>query len=183
MLEHQLQVARVLLAYGESDRAIAKARGALESKDAAPFARVIIAQAHLAKSDADLAEKLRVSKASASTNARLLEELGILAHTARPGDRRDYYQRADNHGEGGIFALLALIRQGKTKKWVQVGIGTIILVGAALLYGDGIITPSISVLSAIEGLKVATLGLEKLVAPLTVLILNRRYFLDSIRPL
>ena len=47
----------------------------------------------------DLAEKLRVSKASASTNARLLEELGILAHSARPGDRRDYYQLAENHGE------------------------------------------------------------------------------------
>lgn len=80
--------------------------------------------------------------------------------------------RAENHGEGGIFTLLALIREGRyTKKFAQAGVGIAILIGAALLYGDGIITPAISVLSAVEGLNVATLGLEKIVVPLTIIIL------------
>lgn len=77
--------------------------------------------------------------------------------------------RAENHGEGGIFTLLALIREGRyTKKFAQAGIGIAILIGAALLYGDGIITPAISVLSAVEGLNVATLGLEKIIVPITI---------------
>ena len=63
--------------------------------------------------------------------------------------------RADNHGEGGILALLALVspRRAKRNKWraTMVVIG---LIGATLLYGDGTITPAISVLSAIEGLKI-----------------------------
>jgi KUP system potassium uptake protein len=78
--------------------------------------------------------------------------------------------RVDNHGEGGILALVALLkpgRQGKGHGWV-VGLG---LFGAALLYGDGVITPAISVLSAVEGLKVATPLFEPYVVPLTVLIL------------
>ena len=63
--------------------------------------------------------------------------------------------RADNHGEGGILALLALVspRRAKQSRWraIMVVIG---LIGATLLYGDGCITPAISVLSAIEGIKV-----------------------------
>jgi len=80
--------------------------------------------------------------------------------------------RADNHGEGGILALLALIspRRALQSRWhaAMVVVG---LVGATLLYGDGAITPAISVLSAIEGLKVYTPQLGHLVVPLTVLIL------------
>ncbi|ADO75686.1 potassium transporter Kup [Stigmatella aurantiaca] len=78
--------------------------------------------------------------------------------------------RVDNHGEGGILALVALLRQGPARRgpgWA-VGLG---LFGAALLYGDGVITPAISVLSAVEGLKVATPIFEPYVVPLTVVIL------------
>jgi KUP system potassium uptake protein len=95
--------------------------------------------------------------------------------------------RADNHGEGGILALLALIlddkekakakKQDQAKGSVEAGlIGpgvTVLLVvfGAALLYGDGVITPAISVLSAMEGLEVATHTLKPAVVPLTVAVL------------
>jgi len=80
--------------------------------------------------------------------------------------------RADNHGEGGILALLALIsprraRQSR-RRAVMVVIG---LLGATLLYGDGAITPAISVLSAIEGLKVYAPQTEHVIVPLTVAIL------------
>jgi len=80
--------------------------------------------------------------------------------------------RADNHGEGGILALLALIsprraRQSR-RRAVMVVIG---LLGATLLYGDGAITPAISVLSAIEGLKVYAPQTERVIVPLTVAIL------------
>src|SRR5258708_4519512 len=71
-----------------------------------------------------------------------------------------YVMSADNHGEGGIFALLALIHAGREKtthaEQSKRGLGfsvIMILVGAALLYGDGIITPAISVLGAAEGFK------------------------------
>src|SRR6476646_5858200 len=80
--------------------------------------------------------------------------------------------RADNHGEGGILALLALVspRRAKQNKWraIMVVIG---LIGATLLYGDGCITPAISVLSAIEGIKVDAPHMEHAVVPLTVIIL------------
>lgn len=64
-----------------------------------------------------------------------------------------YVMRADNHGEGGIFALLALLSTGKNSRKHGLGWAVImILIGAALLFGDGIITPAISVLGAAEGL-------------------------------
>src|SRR5688500_6890728 len=69
--------------------------------------------------------------------------------------------RADNHGEGGILSLTALATPikptGRSERWALVTIG---LFGAALLYGDGIITPAISVLGAVEGLSIATPGLR-----------------------
>jgi KUP system potassium uptake protein len=80
--------------------------------------------------------------------------------------------RADNRGEGGIVALLALLsaRNAQPGTWraqlLMVG-----LVGAALLYGDGAITPAISVLSAIEGLKVDAPSLAPAVVPVTIVIL------------
>ena len=87
--------------------------------------------------------------------------------------------RADNNGEGGIFALLGLIAQhehskDKTSKipaWISTGIIVPIFIGASLLYGDGMITPAISVLSAVEGLKVVTPAAAKWVIPITLLIL------------
>lgn len=81
-----------------------------------------------------------------------------------------YIMRADNKGEGGIFALLALV-PGREKSRSTGLVVLAALFGAALLYGDGIITPAISVLSAVEGLGVATHALERFVVPLTLVIL------------
>ena len=82
--------------------------------------------------------------------------------------------RADNRGEGGILALLALILQysrRKTDDRIRRYIITLGLIGAALLYGDGVITPAISVLGAVEGLEVATPALTVLVVPIALGIL------------
>src|SRR6202007_647300 len=80
--------------------------------------------------------------------------------------------RADNRGEGGIVAMLALlsVRNAAPGTW-RAHLLVVGLVGAALLYGDGAITPAISVLSAIEGLKVDAPSLAPAVVPLTVVIL------------
>jgi KUP system potassium uptake protein len=91
--------------------------------------------------------------------------------------------KADHQGEGGIFALLGIIkdqRQGKPNVGRVMGVTTaIIMFGAALLYGDGIITPAISVLSAYEGLEVATTALKPTVVPLTLLTLMVLFFFQS----
>jgi KUP system potassium uptake protein len=86
-----------------------------------------------------------------------------------------FIMRADNRGEGGIFALLALLLQGTTTKQrtsrrrrAMIGLG---LIGAALLYGDGVITPAISVLGAVEGLETISPAFSKVVVPLTLVIL------------
>jgi KUP system potassium uptake protein len=81
--------------------------------------------------------------------------------------------RADNRGEGGIFALLALLLQARDKMSARsYGVAVLAAVfGAALLYGDGLITPAISVLSAIEGLEVATRASKPFIIPLTCLVL------------
>lgn len=81
--------------------------------------------------------------------------------------------RADNHGEGGILALMALAfpeRKSPNTRTLRIMI-VLGLFGTALLYGDGTITPAISVLSAVEGLKVATPYLKPVVIPLTIVIL------------
>ena len=81
--------------------------------------------------------------------------------------------RADNDGEGGIMALTALLQKNPLKtrrgKVVLVALGVF---GASLFYGDGIITPAISVLSAVEGVKVAAPGLSHYVIPITVTVLT-----------
>jgi KUP system potassium uptake protein len=83
-----------------------------------------------------------------------------------------FIMRADNHGEGGILALLALVPRGKGSDSGRVGwVAGLVIFGAALLYGDGVITPAISVLSAVEGLGVATTKLTPVIVPLTVGIL------------
>jgi len=80
-----------------------------------------------------------------------------------------YVLRADNKGEGGILALLSLaFPEAKTghRSRLAIGIG-----GACLLYGDGIITPAISVLGAVEGLKMAGAGLDRFILPISVIII------------
>lgn len=80
--------------------------------------------------------------------------------------------RADNKGEGGIFALLAMLRSGPASGGKHWHITLLMAAfGAALLYGDGVITPAISVLSAIEGLEVATAAAKDYVAPMTCVVL------------
>jgi KUP system potassium uptake protein len=80
--------------------------------------------------------------------------------------------RADNKGEGGSLALLALISRssGNQKRWTQ-GIVLLGVFATALFYGDSMITPAVSVLSAVEGLAVAAPGFGKLVLPIAVVIL------------
>jgi len=80
--------------------------------------------------------------------------------------------RADNRGEGGIVALLALldVRDAPRGRW-RASLMIVGLIGAALLYGDGVITPAISVLSAVEGLKLDAPQLAPLVVPMSLAIL------------
>jgi KUP system potassium uptake protein len=85
-----------------------------------------------------------------------------------------FIMRADNQGEGGIFALLALIPRAESvwEMRQRTVVVLLALFGAALLYGDGVITPAISVLSAVEGLSVVTSAAEPLVVPITCIILG-----------
>ncbi|HEX3774070.1 MAG TPA: potassium transporter Kup [Polyangiaceae bacterium] len=82
-----------------------------------------------------------------------------------------YVLRADNKGEGGILALMALSSSNlrKTRKYLPLLFLGVF--GSALLYGDGMITPAISVLSAVEGLEIAAPSLQPLVVPITIAIL------------
>jgi KUP system potassium uptake protein len=88
--------------------------------------------------------------------------------------------RADNHGEGGIMALLALTLSsvGTASRW-HFPLLVIGMCGAALFFGDGIITPAISVLSAMEGLEVATPTFKPYVVPLTLALLTGLYLLQK----
>jgi KUP system potassium uptake protein len=79
-----------------------------------------------------------------------------------------FIMRADNRGEGGILALLALLRGGRSG---TSPLAALAIFGAALLYGDGVITPAISVMGAMEGLRVATPVFEPWIVPLTVAVL------------
>ena len=89
-----------------------------------------------------------------------------------------YVTRADNHGEGGILALMSLVRarlKGGKRSWIVTGVG---LFGASLLYGDGMLTPAISVLSAVEGLGIITPVFKSFVVPITVAILTFLFLLQ-----
>ncbi|TNJ40133.1 potassium transporter Kup [Chlorobaculum thiosulfatiphilum] len=83
-----------------------------------------------------------------------------------------FIMRADNEGEGGILALTSLIishsKKSKSERWILVSLG---LFGAALLYGDGMITPSISVLSAVEGIQLIAPSFTPFMIPVTIAIL------------
>ena len=87
---------------------------------------------------------------------------------------------ADNEGEGGILALTALVTpvraSAKGGRWLLIVLG---LFGAALLYGDGMITPAISVLSAVEGLRIVTPLFDPYVIPLTIVIIIALFVLQS----
>ena len=80
--------------------------------------------------------------------------------------------RADNEGEGGIMALMALaqrtLRNGSRSAYV---VGILGIFGASLFFGDGVITPAISVLGAVEGLEIAAPGLHNFIVPITVVVL------------
>ena len=90
-----------------------------------------------------------------------------------------FIMRADNRGEGGIMALIALtqkaVKQHPRLKWAFISLGVF---GAALFYGDGIITPAISVLSAVEGLLVITPTLQHVIIPLALAILFVLFFVQ-----
>jgi KUP system potassium uptake protein len=79
--------------------------------------------------------------------------------------------RADNRGEGGVLALMALAQRSVENARLRWALALIGIAGACLFFGDGIITPAISVLSAVEGLKVVSPHLEKAVLPISVVIL------------
>ncbi len=81
--------------------------------------------------------------------------------------------RADNRGEGGIFALVSLLNTSEKKlsRFIQAVLLFAAILGAGLLYGDGVITPAISVLSAIEGLEVATKAATPFIVSLTCIVL------------
>jgi KUP system potassium uptake protein len=81
--------------------------------------------------------------------------------------------RADNHGEGGILALTSLVLppEGQSVSRTAAGVVTLGVFGTALLYGDGLITPAISVLAAVEGFEVATPAFGDWVIPISIVIL------------
>ena len=79
--------------------------------------------------------------------------------------------RADNRGEGGVLVLMSLARLERPNRFSRGSLMAIGIFGAALLYGDGMITPAISVLSAVEGLQIATPRLQPIVVPATIAIL------------
>lgn len=81
-----------------------------------------------------------------------------------------YVLRADNDKEGGVFALYSLLSKVNAKS--KVIIGSLLILAAGLLFGDGIITPAISVISAVEGLKVITPTLHHYIVPITIIILT-----------
>ncbi len=86
--------------------------------------------------------------------------------------------RADNRGEGGIMAIMALAMSSAKRSSWQFPLMLLGVVGATMFYGDSVITPAISVLGAIEGLEVATPGLSQYVVPLTIIVLVALYSLQ-----
>ncbi len=81
--------------------------------------------------------------------------------------------RADNHGEGGLIAMLALASQAvKHRPVLRRRLLLLGIFGTAIFFGDGVITPAISVLSAVEGLEVAAPGLHRFVVPVTLVVLT-----------
>ena len=88
--------------------------------------------------------------------------------------------RADNNGEGGLIAMLALastaVKQHPKLRQMLLGLG---IFGTAIFFGDGVITPAISVLSAVEGMEVAAPGLERFVVPVTLVVLTLLFMVQK----
>jgi len=90
-----------------------------------------------------------------------------------------FIMRADNDGEGGIMALIALIQRANLRsRGAQIALVLLGVFGASLFYGDGMITPAISVLSAVEGLEVVDDSLKELVIPITLGVLTLLFFVQ-----
>lgn len=93
-----------------------------------------------------------------------------------------FVMRADNKGEGGILSLMALAvrsqatKEGSRRRWLMMILG---LFGAALLYGDGMLTPAISVLSAMEGLTLVAPGFSPYVIPITIFVINALFLMQK----
>lgn len=90
-----------------------------------------------------------------------------------------FVMRADNHGEGGVLALVALIKGSslpKPKQWLYVLLG---LIGMALFFGDTTITPAISVLSAVEGLRSVSPALNAYIIPTTLVLLTALFYFQK----
>ena len=91
-----------------------------------------------------------------------------------------FVMRADNQGEGGIFALLALTPERMRGKGSSIGaVALLVIAGASLLYGDGMITPAISVLSAVEGLGTEAKSLQDYVVPITCVLLLGLFLIQA----
>jgi KUP system potassium uptake protein len=93
-----------------------------------------------------------------------------------------FIMKAHNRGEGGICALLALVPPSRRSNVRSTSVGIVailVLAGAALLYGDGIVTPAISVLSAVEGLEITTTELHRWIVPITCIILVGLFAIQS----
>src|SRR6185437_923323 len=90
-----------------------------------------------------------------------------------------FIMRADNNGEGGVLALAALAHRAPVSRAAKTAIGIAALLGLALFYGDGMLTPAISVLSAMEGLNAGSGAFAALVLPVTLAILVGLFLLQS----
>src|SRR6201996_9333694 len=90
-----------------------------------------------------------------------------------------FIMRADNNGEGGVMALAALAHRAPVSRPAKTAIGVAALMGLALFYGDGMLTPAISVLSALEGIEVDNSRFAAFVVPITLAVLIGLFFLQS----
>jgi KUP system potassium uptake protein len=90
-----------------------------------------------------------------------------------------FIMRADNNGEGGVMALAALAHRAPVSRRTKTAIGIAALLGLALFYGDGMLTPAISVLSALEGISIGNKSFEPFVVPLTLVILVGLFAIQS----
>ena len=86
---------------------------------------------------------------------------------------------ADSKGEGGVFSLYSLVQNSRVNNIYTRFLIVLFIIAAGLLLGDGIITPAISVVSAIEGLKVATSAFDAYIVPITIVILTGLFFIQS----
>lgn len=90
-----------------------------------------------------------------------------------------FIMRADNRGEGGVMAMIALALRDAQGKPLQMKLIMIVgILGAAMFYGDGMVTPAMSVLSAVEGLEIATPAFKPFVIPITMLVLFSLFFVQ-----